>query len=355
MITVNKAELIDALSATAGAISSRPAITTLQNVHVSISNMCMTLTATDLSIAISQSVDAQSADCYKFAVDHAMFSKVVKSAVGEIDLEVLDSTVVIKSDGRKIKLPTISSADYPEVVMDNAEVIAECSATELSQTISNTVYACHTMEHDVLSSLHFSFDDVVHITGTDGYRIATSNIACDTKRETCAMISAKHSESLSKALAGKCNCTIALSDTKMVVRTDDLCVMMSLKNGTYPNIRPIINQAFNHEVNVISNRIMDGVKSALLISTESDFSMNFIFGKDLTIVSTSEHGDIEFKTGIECDFELDAKFNTRFIYAIFSHIDDADVNFKIILQGGGSFLLVEHSTGLAFVSGMRTV
>ncbi|NCU40165.1 hypothetical protein EOL73_00210 [Candidatus Saccharibacteria bacterium] len=227
MITVNKAELIDALSATACAISSRPAITTLQNVHVSISNTCMTLTATDLSIAISQSVDVQSTDCYKFAVDHTMFSKVVKSAAGEIELEVLDSTVVIKSDGRKIKLPIINAEDYPEVVMDNAEVITECSATELSKMISNTVYACHTMEQDVKNSLHFIFDDGVHITGTDGYRMATSNITCDTKRETSAMISAKHSESLSKALAGKCNCTIALSDTKMVVRTDDLCVMMS--------------------------------------------------------------------------------------------------------------------------------
>ena len=175
-IRVNRNALLPVATIIGSVVEKRQTLPILSNILLNASSGQLSLTATDLEVEITTSLEIEgNADC-DFTLPARKFVDICKALPegAEIEISVQNEKALIKSGRSRFSLSTLSAADYPGIEITATEHSFQISENELKTIIEKTAFSmAHQDVRYYLNGMLIEIEtDKIKSVATDGHRLA---------------------------------------------------------------------------------------------------------------------------------------------------------------------------------------
>ena len=244
-IIINTEEFVNHLSKVVGVVDRKQTMPILGHVLVSGSSGEITITATDLEVQISSKFKANISEDFLITLPGRKLFEILRS-LGNTELELSsdNDTILLKTAKSKFSLQQLPSNEFP--LFDNTE--GEQTFTIKQQTLSDifnkTQFAM--AQQDVRFYLNGLLLEIrpesLNVVGTDGHRLAKTNIEIDKKNinEQSCIVPRKAVQELTRSLSDEKDCKISLVDNQASFAFSSVTLTTKLIDGTFPDYNRVI-------------------------------------------------------------------------------------------------------------------
>ncbi len=246
-LTVTQENLSRALSTVSRVASSRASLPILSNVLLKTSKNRLLVAATNLDIAISETIGAKVSKEGSLTVPARLMQDFVSSLPsGNLELDVVDSKLTLKADRFEATINGISSEEFPVMpTLEGGESI-EFTGSEMKRTLTQVLFTASSDEtRPVLTGVYFSAEDgSVCVAATDSYRLAEKTI----QKPIDAMSLLIPAQSLTELLRALKDDTEAVSivydDQQARFSVGGVEIVTRLVDGKYPDYKKLLPASF---------------------------------------------------------------------------------------------------------------
>jgi DNA polymerase III subunit beta len=309
----------------------------LENFLFEIKNGSMTVSATDLEIALSSSINVASDENLKMVIPARLLFDIIRS------LE--ETQITFTTDGgAKLKLSTengvynigyASPEDFPEIPSVSEEKEIVINGLDLKKAIDQTSFAMSKEDmRPAMTGTLFEFaSDGLRFVTTDGHRLVKFvNKNLKSEKEEQYIVPERAISVLSKLLNdadvkiyfSKSNASFHIGDIEFVTR------MIGEKYPAYSSVIPLENE---NKLYVNRSELSSTIKRMMLFSSSSSKQVKLSISNDNLEVSAEDidHGSNAIEN-IKCKYDgeqMDIGFNTAYVNDILTHIGDESVIFRL--------------------------
>jgi len=352
--TIDKSQLLKALGHVQSVVERRNTIAILSNVKIEAFSGQISLTATDMDIAITERVDADIAQEGALTVAaHTLYEIVRKlpdgsqvSIKGDADQT---SNLEIHSGSCNFSLACLPVADFP--VMSKGDMPFEFSLTaaELSALIDKPRFAISTEEtRYYLNGIYLhSTDNMLCAVATDGHRLAKIEIEAPEGASGISgvIVPRKTVVELKKLLdEAEDDVEISLSDTKICFVCSNAVLLSKLIDGTFPDYNKVIPQANDKSLVVDSATLTKAVDRVSTISSDKTKAIKLLVSPGKVTLSATSDDNGAANEEIEATYNSDnveVGFNSRYVLDMMSVIEGDEAEF--VFADGSAPVLVKDS------------
>ncbi len=339
-VTIERSTLLKTLGHVQSVVERRNTIPILSNVMIEAEGSGISLTATDLDIAIIEHADATVETPGSTTVPaHTLFDIVRKLPDGsEVQLELEDGErLTVKAGRSRFTLACLPRDDFP--VMSEGELPHrfELPAAELKRLIDKARFAISTEEtRYYLNGIYLHVADGengarLRAVATDGHRLArVEQDVPDGATGMPGIIIPRKTVAEIRKLIDECesNIAIALSDTKIRFTYDGSTVTSKLIDGTFPDYTRVIPEGNDKMLEIDRKIFAEAVDRVSTISSDKTRSVKMSLGSNtLTLsVNSPDSGSAteELAAAYESD-ALDVGFNSRYLLDILAQVESETV------------------------------
>jgi len=240
---------------------------------------------------------------------------------GEISLELLDNTLIIKQKHSKFKLPTFDANGYPSFPTTQDKPQIKLDSLALIQNLKKISPAIDTNNpkfelNGALINIKHNATDLV---GTDTRRLAITSIPGENEEELSLIVPKKAILEIQKLFLDKID--IFFDETNLIINNENYFFYTRLISGKFPDYQRIIPNSTKHQIVLPKKEMIDAIKMITTISQEIKMK---ILSNSIIFESLSTD-NVEAKTEIEIDTKLDEKFeisfNSKYILDFISQVD----------------------------------
>jgi DNA polymerase-3 subunit beta len=362
-----RSALLEAVTALSSVAAARTPKEVLRCVKMTAEDGVLTLTSTDLEIALQFAITQ---------VDIQEDGETVTYAdkLLQILRESGDQTVTIESDGNDshirgsdshFKVLGFPPGEFPPIpeFPEDEQITMELPAGDLHQLISRTVFATarENSRYAINGVLLVKTGKQLELVATDGRRLALAKGNCKTGKEaaeeTRCIIPTKALSVLIKLVhEPDAEVQVALTENQALFRfaeQDGVSAMLSTKTveGTFPPYEDVIPRDQDKKVVFACDELASAVRRAALLTNEESRGVRLSFTKDLLTLSSRapELGEAEIKLPLT-DYEgeeIDIGFNPAFITDALKVVHTQEVQIELkaptkpgIIRSGSDFLCV---------------
>ncbi len=336
--TVNVQSLLDGLNTVTRALSARPAKQILEGVLVEAFDGEVTLTCSDGSLTIENTIDADIREDGRAVLPGKLFAELARKLPGgEVTIKVGDNHAAsIKCMSSKSNLAGMNPMEYPEMATVDQGVTVRIPQKELREMISRVVFAIATDEsRQILTGCLLEVEAAeARMVALDGFRLAIQKVfqpfelpeGTDTLK---AVIPGRVLNELSKILADDDEfCTLLIDRTRMQASFGSTKLSTVLLAGEYIDYRKILPPSFKTLAKADRIGVQNAIDRASLMAREGKnnlIRMAFT-GDTLAITSNAELGDVleELDAQLSGD-PLEIAFNAKYITDVIRNITDDDL------------------------------
>jgi DNA polymerase-3 subunit beta len=347
-ITIPRADLARIISSTIKAVEARNTIPILSNIMLKAGDGKLTAVATDLDIEIQASTACEVDAAGSITVTGHLLNGIVSklSAGGEVLLELVDGSLIVKSDRSRFKLQCLPADDFPSLTAGEYDVEFDF---DLSQFCAPVAFAISNEEtRYYLNGVYFlKSGGKITAVATDGHRLARNEMESDAPDFAGIIIPSK-----TVSLLPKGTNTVRISSTKMQIVGADFVVTSKLIDGTYPDYQRVIPTGNDKQVTVDNASFSAASDRVATISSERGRAVKLSFdtGRVIMTVNNPDSGNAtdEVAAGYEGD-AMDVGFNAKYLAEITRVLPNG--NFKMMLADGGTpaLFLSDAAPNLALV------
>lgn len=340
-LKTSKQNLVDALSVSARATSTRSALQALSGVLIEATSGGTVVRATDAEISLELSLDAEVELPGSILVPGRLLADVSKTLPeGDVTLSTreAEADLEIKAGSSKFHLRLLQADDFPkfpEVAGDPVSLDAQAVA----ETIGRVAGAASTDEgRPVLTGVFMTADgDSMTMVATDSYRLAVkttklssavaspieANVPARALRELSRLIEAAGDDAKLDLWLGENQAVFGCGGTKLASRLID---------GQFPNYKQLIPDKFDHEITVNREELLDVVRRvSQLAQRNAALKLAFADGELTISAETQDLGDAKESLPVSFQGEaLEVGFNPDFVRAGLESIQDDEIVFKLI-------------------------
>lgn len=340
-LKTSKQNLVDALSVSARATSTRSALQALSGVLMEATSSGTVVRATDAEISLELSLDAEVELPGSILVPGRLLADVSKTLPeGDVTLSTreAEADLEIKAGSSKFHLRLLQADDFPkfpEVAGDPVSLDAQAVA----ETIGRVAGAASTDEgRPVLTGVFMTADgDSMTMVATDSYRLAVkttnlssavaspieANVPARALREVSRLIEAAGDDAKLDLWLGENQAVFGCGGTKLASRLID---------GQFPNYKQLIPDKFDHEITVNREELLDVVRRvSQLAQRNAALKLAFSDGELTISAETQDLGDARESLPVSFQGEaLEVGFNPDFVRAGLESIRDDEIVFKLI-------------------------
>lgn len=343
-LTIERGDLLNALSHVQSVVERRNTIPILSNVLLAAEDGALTLTATDLDI---EAVDSAPANIERSGAVTApagtLFDVVRKLPSGadvELELQPENQRIEIRAGRSNFALPTLPAADFQTMGADEGAVSFEVDPADLRRIIDKTRFAISTEEtRYYLNGVYLHAADsadgnrVLRTVATDGHRLALAEIAAPKGAEKLeGVIVPRKAVAEARRLIDTASEPVRLdvSDSKVVFRSGAAVLTAKLIDGSFPDYARVIPQGNDKKLTIDNKSFEAAVDRVATVSAERSRSVKLSLGDDkLTLaVNHAETGQGQEEIEAEYGHEpMEIGFNARYLLDIASQIEAEDAEF----------------------------
>jgi DNA polymerase-3 subunit beta len=299
-LKADRATLIKALAHIQSVAEKRNTIPILANVMVEVSQGKLSLTATDMEIAVVEVVPAATSRDGKTTAPAATLYEIVRKLPdgAEVELEFAggDAHLALRAGRYATSLVTLPTDDFPSMTAGQLPHHFHVTALALRGLIDRTRFAISTEETRYYLNgiyLHAADGDdgrVLRAVATDGHRLARveeplpegagSMPGVIVPRKTVAEL-----RKLLDEASGDVEC--ALSDTRIQFTVGNVTLTSKLIDGTFPEYERVIPRDNEKILRVGKKDFAEAVGRVAAISSERSRPVKMSLARDLLVLSAA--------------------------------------------------------------------
>jgi len=364
-MTIERGALLRSLGHVQSVVERRNTIPILSNVLIDVGDSKVSFTATDLDLAVVDTVEAsisqQGATTVPAHTLHDIVRKLPEGAQVELGLDADGSKVRLSAGRSKFTLSSLPRDDFPVMSEGDLPYRFEISAADIKRLIDKTRFAISTEETRYYLNgiyLHAAETDGVQMlraVATDGHRLARVELPLPEGAAGMpgVIIPRKTVTELRKLIEENDETiTVALSEAKIRFAFQDAVITSKLIDGTFPDYGRVIPSGNDKSLEVDTKVFAGAVDRVSTISTDKSRAVKLELENDrLTLSATSpENGTATEEVGVSYDDgDLTIGFNSRYMLDIADEIEGEMARFKFADAAAPTLVLDSADEGALYV------
>ncbi len=334
---VNSKVLEKLLSKIIPAVPTRTPMPILENFLFDIKEGELSVTATDLEIALRASINISSNGSYKMVIPARLLFDIIRSLGDtQINFEVeTDSKLKLKTDNGVYNISFSSPEDFPEIPKISTEKEVKINGSELKKAIDQTSFAMskEDMRPAMTGTLLEFTNEGLRFVTTDGHRLVKYiNKKITSENNEQYIVPERAITVLSKQLTDS-DIVAYLSKTNISIHFNDLDFISRLIGEKYPAYSSVIPLENENLLKIKTDELHSAVKRMMLFSSSNSKQVKFSITKNKLELSAEDidHG-ANAKESILCEYAgepMDIGFNTAYVSDILSHVNNKEIIFKL--------------------------
>ncbi|MBV9735575.1 MAG: DNA polymerase III subunit beta [Acidisphaera sp.] len=295
----DRATLLKALAHVQSVVEKRNTIPILANVMLAVRDGRLTLTATDMELAIVEDVAASVARNGAATAPAATLYEIVRKLPDSAEIELEhgggDAHLALRAGRYSTSLVVLATEDFPSMTAGNLPSRFELPAQTLRALIDRTRFAISTEEtRYYLNGIYVHAAEsegtkVLRAVATDGHRLArVEEPLPEGAGSMPGVIIPRKAVSELRRLLEEVSGTveIALSDTRIQFRAGTMTLTSKLIDGTFPEYERVIPRDNDKVLRVGKKDFSDAVARVAAISSERARPVKLSVAKDLLVLSS---------------------------------------------------------------------
>lgn len=334
---VNSKVLEKLLAKIIPAVPSRTPMPVLENFLVEIKAGLMTVTATDMEIALRSSLNVPSEEDIKMVIPAKLFYDIIRS-LGDTQIRFVtdgNAKLKIQTDNGMYSIGYAPSDDFPDTPEVSKEKEVIMGGPDLRKMIEQTSFAMskEDMRPAMTGTLMEFTEEGLRLVTTDGHRLVKYINKTITSSKEEQYIVPERAISVLTKLLGDSDIKMFLSKTNISFNLGDLELISRLIGEKYPAYNSVIPLENENILTIKTNELLSTVKRMMLFSTANSKQVKFSISSNNLEVSAEDvdHGS-SAKENIKCEYKgdsMDIGFNTGYVNDVITHINDEQVIFKL--------------------------
>lgn len=360
-LTITKDQIIHGLQAVQNVVSTRTTLPILSNVLLEAEGGRLKLTATDLDVTVSCSVEAQVKKAGSTTVPvKKLFGIVRELTNSEIELEVDDkNNCSIRSGSSYYKVNGLAAEEYPPMPKFKDEKKVSLKQETVKSMMRKTSFAISTDESRyVLNGIFMSLKDhKLTMVATDGRRLALVDEEVELTEQSQGefIVPAKAVNELNRLLQGSGEIEIKYSENQAAFNLKDdkefsILIITKLIEGNYPNYRQVIPGEAKERIPLVREEFLHALRRAEIMTSEKSNSVKLTFTKNNLAITANSPEVGEARESIAVNYkgkDMAIAFNPKYMIDPLNALGEDEVFFELIdelspgvLKINGPFLYV---------------
>jgi DNA polymerase-3 subunit beta len=296
----DRATLLRALAHVQSVVEKRNTIPILANVMIAVRDSKLTLTATDMEIAVVEDVTATAvrngACTAPAATLYEIVRKLPDGAEVELDCPGGDAQLALRAGRYATSLVVLPTEDFPSMTAGTLPHKFALPAHTLRALIDRTRFAISTEETRYylngiyIHAAEVDGEKVLRAVATDGHRLARVEEPLPEGAGSMpgVIVPRKTINELRKLVDEvTSDVEIALSDTRIQFRVGSITLTSKLIDGTFPEYERVIPRDNDKILRVGKKDFSDAVARVAAISSERSRPVKLSLARDLLVLSAS--------------------------------------------------------------------
>lgn len=339
-ITVNKSGFASVLSHVQSIVERRNIVPILSNVLIEALDGKVKLTATDMDIVVSETMDSNVGKAGAITVDAHMLYDIVRKLEDGLDIKIdFDSAkkkVNIVSSNSKFSLSVLSASDFPKLDDEVYKGEFSAKAEELRHLIDQCKFAISAEETRYNLNgvfMHF-FDGHLRMVATDGHRLscADGSESADVKDFEGIIIPKKSVVEIRKIIDSvEGEVTVSVSENKVRFSNGQFIFVSKLIGAKFPDYQNLMPEDNNITVKIPAKEFSKAVDRVSTITNEKFKGIKFELSEgEFHISSKNDDGSFATeKLSVESgEHKFEVGFNARYISDVMSVIKGEEIILK---------------------------
>lgn len=242
-LTVTQENLSRALNTVSRTASSRGSLPILSNVLLKTSNNQLLVEATNLDVAISETIGAKIKTEGSITVPARLMQDYVSSLpASTLTLEVEDNKLHLSTDHHDSSINGTPADDFPIMpIIDKGEVL-ELSGSSFKSALQQVLFAASSDEaRPVLTGLYLhTHDDILYAVATDSYRLAEKQLGKNSKDVSLLIPASSLQDVLRVMKDDDSPINIQYDDQQARFSVGSVELVTRLIEGSYPDYRRLL-------------------------------------------------------------------------------------------------------------------
>jgi DNA polymerase-3 subunit beta len=354
--TVSSAELLKRLQLTGGAIGNNPVLPILEDFLFSISGSKLTITASDLDISITTSLEVSADTNGEVAIPARILLDTLKGLPEQpLTFQVNPDTfnIEITSVFGKYKLAGENGSDFPDPPQPDGVDEISVTGMELGHMITHTAFAAGNDEMRLaMMGVYFLIEpDSLTFVATDAHKLVRYRLNHSGQDTSASMILTKKSLNLLKGIVHE-NASILISFNKSHVYFDagDFRMSARLIDARYPDYNAVIPTSNPNVLHVSRKDFLSSIRRIALYANKTTNQIMLSMSAGSLNISSQ---DIDFANEateqLTCSYEgepLSIGFNGKYLIEMLNVLEYDEIKMELSTpQRAGLLLPGEQSEG----------
>jgi DNA polymerase III subunit beta len=358
-IKINREVLLKPLTNVTGIVERRHTLPILSNLLLEAKNNKIQLTATDLEMQISLSIENAFSGELSTTISAKKLLDICRSLPesSEIDMTNKDSRIIVKAGKSRFNLQTLPAADYP--IMTKAvgdQIKITLSQITLKKLLKQVEFAM--AQQDIRYYLNGLLLEVngnkLNIVGTDGHRLSFTSTALDQNYEkTEVILPRKTVIELIKLLNDNDEeIIIEIANGQVNFAFGDIKLISKVIDGKFPDYNRVIPQGHQNTFTVNRMQILTAMQRASILSNEKYRGIRMVLSNNnLKMISTNTEQE-EAEEELEINYQkdpLDIGFNVTYLIDVLNNVSDEEVIFSFADANSSCLVTTAHDENYKYV------
>ncbi len=271
-VQVTQENLNRALNSVARVANSRNALPILSNVLLKTTGNRLSLSATNLDIAISHYIGAKVDEEGSITVPARLMQDFVGSLPGGvIDLELLETKLKVTTEQYKSTVNGIVADDFPVMPVIEGGIQWKLPSATFKRALQQVIFAASNDEsRPVLTGVFMHVTDgQLYMASTDSYRLAEKNLGKNSE-EISLLVPATAMQDLLRIIGDADEeLSVTHNDQQVLFQVGDIELTARLVEGKYPPYRKLIPSDFTTQITLKRSDFVNVTKVSSLFARES--------------------------------------------------------------------------------------
>jgi DNA polymerase III subunit beta len=358
-IKINREVLLKPLTNVSSIVERRHTLPILSNLLLEAKNNNIQLTATDLEMQISLSVESKFSGELSTTISAKKLLDICRSLPEgvDIDMQSNDSRITVKAGKSRFNLQTLPAPDYPVMTkVAGNDTTIQISQNVLKKLLKQVEFSM--AQQDIryyLNGLLFEVNEnKLNIVGTDGHRLSfTSTILNKTYEKTEVILPRKTVVELIKLLDDSENeVNIELCAGQVNFSFDEIRLISKVIDGKFPDYNRVIPVGHQNTFSVNRMAVLTAMQRASILSNEKYRGIRMVLSNNnLKLISTNTEQE-EAEEELEINYTkdgLDIGFNVTYLIDVLNNVNDETINFSFADANSSCLITVPTDENYKYV------
>lgn len=322
-----------------GVVPPKSTLPILENILFDLVNDSLTLTATDMDISLTITMNVKGEEDGKIAIPAKRLLETIRALDEKsspiFSADVTSNKITINTVNGHYGLTGESAKEFPTVPQFKDSEEISIGVSTIKKIIHRTAFAVSTDElrPAMMGVFIQSKGTDLRAVATDGHRLVKvlHKLPKSAGLKKDIIIPAKALHVVSK-VAETGNVTIAMNDRHIMFGFDNTTLVSRLIDETYPNYESVIPTDNDKTLSISRDALVSSIRRVSLYANATTHQVRFDVDKSSMTISAQ---DIDFggeaKESIECEYKgekLEIGFNSTYVLDMLTHLESNKVMFR---------------------------